>query len=225
MDTNQEPDEFPTTSFLLQCNDSGDAADDEFSDCRSQLDAEDIPEDGRRPSWLNDWFPDGAEYAEVYMAEPALPTECGLVRGPDIAVDSGAAVPVANPKHFPGVEVRPSPGSLAGQKFVGPGGQTTPNQGQFNPSVILETGIEGGLNFQAADVRKPLLAVSAVNAKQNPVVFDGGASYILSKTCPQLKEIRRLIAEAPSKIPLHQEKGIYYMRTWNKPAPFQGQGR
>ena len=84
-------------------DDSGDAGDDEFSDARSQLDPDDAPE-------VVD-IADCAEYTEVYMAEPALPTECGLVRGPDIVVDSGAAVPVANPKHFPSVEVRPSAGS------------------------------------------------------------------------------------------------------------------
>ena len=94
MDTNQELDELIPTNFPLPYFDSGDAGDDEFSDARSQLDPDEEPE---VVDIAND-----AEYAEVYMAEPALPTECGLVRGPDIAVDSGAAVPVANPKHFPG---------------------------------------------------------------------------------------------------------------------------
>ena len=40
----------------------------------------------------------------------------------DITMDSWAGAPVANPKDFPGCEVTDSPGSLAGQMFVGPGG-------------------------------------------------------------------------------------------------------
>ena len=40
----------------------------------------------------------------------------------DITMDSGAGAPVANPKDFPGCEVTDSPGSLAGQMFVGPDG-------------------------------------------------------------------------------------------------------
>ena len=166
------------------------------------------------------------EHLEINMAEPqaVTPEEMGLVRGPDIAVDSGVAVSVANPRGFPGCKVVASEGSLAGQKFIGPGGQTMPNEGQFRPGVVLETGDEGGINFQAAQVRKPLLSVSAINAKKNPVIFDGEMSYILPRSCSQLDEIRRLIQLAPSKIPLHLEKGIYHLRTWSKPTPFQGQG-
>ena len=141
-------------------------------------------------------------------AQAVTPEEMGLTRGPDIAIDSGAAVPVANPRDFPGCKVEESEGSIAGQKFIEPGGQTMPNEGQFRPGVVLETGDEGGINFQAAQVRKPLLSVSAINAKQNPVVFDGEKFYILPKACPQLAEIRRLIQLAPSKILLNIEKGI-----------------
>ena len=47
------------------------------------------------------------------------PSQEGLVEGPDVVVDSGAAVCVANKSHFPGFEVRPSEGSRRGQKFQG----------------------------------------------------------------------------------------------------------
>ena len=36
------------------------------------------------------------------------PEAAGLVRGPDITVDSGAAVGVTNPDHFPGVALLPN---------------------------------------------------------------------------------------------------------------------
>ena len=103
------------------------------------------------------------------------------------------------------------------------------NMGQFSPQVVLETGDDGKLDYQAAQVRKSLLAVSSCNAKKNPCWFDGDLSYILPKNSPQLAQIRKLIAEAPKKIPMHLEKGVYHIKTWVKPpaepaAPFARQG-
>ena len=45
--------------------------------------------------------------------------------------------------------------------------------------MTLEGGQEGRFTFQAAPVRKPLLAVSSVNDKGNLVLFDGDESYII----------------------------------------------
>ena len=87
----------------------------------------------------------------------------------DVTIDSGAGLPVANPKHFPGTAVVASEGSRRGQKFQGPGGELMANQGQMSPEVLVESGDIGRINFAAADVRKPLLAVSAVNKKGSPV--------------------------------------------------------
>ena len=47
----------------------------------------------------------------------------------DITMDSGAGASVANPKNFPGCTVTDSPGSLAGQHFVGPAGEKICNEG------------------------------------------------------------------------------------------------
>ena len=44
----------------------------------------------------------------------------GYTEGVPWTVDSGAAEPVANPKHFPDCQLEPSPGSQAGQTYVGP---------------------------------------------------------------------------------------------------------
>ena len=43
----------------------------------------------------------------------------------DVTMDSGAGARVANPDDFPGSEAADSPGSLAGQIFVGPGNEKT----------------------------------------------------------------------------------------------------
>ena len=55
----------------------------------------------------------------------------GLERYQDITVDSGAGLPVANPKHFPGTAAVASEGSKRGKKIQWPGGELLPNQGQI----------------------------------------------------------------------------------------------
>ena len=166
--------------------------------------------------------------ADVEDQHVCPPEKAGLVRGPDVTVDSGAAVSVSNPDSYPDWKVTPSFGSKAGQRFVGAFGQTTPNLGQLTPEMYLESGDVGALNFQAARVKKPLAAVTDCNKKGNCVWFDGHKSCLLPANCPQLAEIRRLIAEVSKKVPLHWEKGVYKMHTWVKPKstrPFPGQGR
>ena len=83
----------------------------------------------------------------------------------DITVDSGAGASACHPKHFPESVVVDSPGSLAGQVFAGPGGEKILNEGQLKADMVLENGAEGKFTFQTADLRSPLLAVSAVNDK------------------------------------------------------------
>ena len=58
----------------------------------------------------------------------------------------------------------------------------------MTPEIIVESGDTGHLNFAEAEVRKPLLAVSAVNAKGSPVWFDGAQSFILPKAATELAE-------------------------------------
>ena len=58
----------------------------------------------------------------------------------DITMDSGAGATVANPHDFPGCVVTESPGSLAGQLFVGAGSEKKTNEGQFHVPYRLEDG-------------------------------------------------------------------------------------
>ena len=153
------------------------------------------------------------------------PGRDGMERLPDITVDSGAGLPVANPKHFPGIAVRPSEGSRRGQKFMGPGGDLIPNQGQMSPEVLVESGDVGKLNFAAAEVRKPLLAVSAVNKKGSACWFEGAESFIIPKGATELPQIRSLIKQVRQKIRMYEKNGTFTMRVWRKPSgPFQGPG-
>lgn len=146
------------------------------------------------------------------------------LREVDVTVDSGAGEPVCNPKSFPGVVVEPSAGSKAGQVYLGPGKERIPNQGQFKADVILEDGGDGAMGFQAADVRKPLLAVSGVNDRGNLVLFDNDGSFIIPGTCPEVSAIRALVQAAVGKIKLHRKNGVFHMRCWQKPQGFSRQG-
>ena len=61
-----------------------------------------------------------------------------------------------------------------------------PNLGQLKPEMLLENGNDGRFTFQAAEVRKPLLAVSSVNDKGNLVLFDNEGSFIIPGTSTAL---------------------------------------
>ena len=109
---------------------------------------------------------------------------------------------------------------------MGAGGELIANQGQMSPEMMVENGCIGRMNYQAADVRKPLAAVSAINAQGNPVWFDGEKSYILPAGAPELKALRDTIQKVNQKIQLHCINGVYKMKSWARPAtPFQGPGR
>ena len=126
---------------------------------------------------------------------------------------------MCSPSHFPGATLVDSPGSLAGQKYVGPSGEEIPNEGQLSTSMLLEGGREGKFTFQAAPVRKPLLAVSSVNDKGNIVIFDGDQSFIIpGKGSPAIAKLRALIRDIPGKVQLHRKNGVYNMKAW-KPKP------
>ena len=143
----------------------------------------------------------------------------------DITMDSGAGGSVADPKDFPGCVVTDSPGSLAGQVFVGPGGDKMPNQGQFVAPLRLDDGRLTQSIYQAVPVRKPLMAVSAVNDKGNLVVFDGKGSYIVPGSNKGLiSQIRALIQKVPDKVPLHRKNGVFHMKAWQLKPGFTRQG-
>ena len=121
--------------------------------------------------------------------------------------------------------VNPSEGSKRGQMFIGATGVKTPNMGQLAPKMIVESGQEASLTFQAGKVRKPFVAVSAVNEKGNLVIFDGDNSFIVPGNSKEVPQLRKLINTIPKKIRLHKKNGVFTMKTWQRPtSPFQGQG-
>ena len=137
----------------------------------------------------------------------------------EIMLDSGAGASVINPDDLPGVPVKPSEGSKRGQRYVGPGGEKIANEGELQ--VDLETEGSGNASrivFQAARVRKPLLAVSGVVGKGNIVVFSAEGSFILPGNRNTRAKIQAAIDCTNGKIPLHQKNGVFVMRCKRKGA-------
>ena len=189
---------------------------DEYED-----DSEDQSEDDCADEVL-DW--DG-EIAEVTAAMNVLELNAvseDLGDAMEVTVDSGAGASVANPRDLPGVALRPSAGSLRGQRYVGPGGEVIANIGELSPTLRLANGATGKITFQGADVRKPLLAVSDVNRRGNVVVFDGDNSFIIPGTASELKDLRAIVARIRGKVPLQAKNGVYTMKVWRPPAAKSG---
>ena len=81
--------------------------------------------------------------------------------------------------------------------------------GQITPTRMMANGLVSKTKFQAADIRKPLLAVSGLNDKGNPVWFDHdqtGGSFIIPKSAPELKEIRKLIMNIQTRVRLERKR-------------------
>ena len=73
--------------------------------------------------------------------------------------------------------------------------------------------------FQAATVRKTLLAVSGVCDKEQFCFFDNDGSWICDRNSPEAIAIRKLIAAMKNKIGVERKGGIYVLPMWLKPAP------
>ena len=196
--------------------------------CEPYMDAYDIFSDEAVVNDDNDLMQlDPCDLFTVTVAE-----QYGLEEGPEATVDSGATASVANPRtHFPGAVVQPSEASRRGVKYQGAGKEIIDNEGEMSELLMTGEGVISDTTWPAADVRKPLLAVSGCNDKGNCVWFDNENSCILSANCPELASIRRLVAQAKRKIAIARKGGTYKLRTWRVPRdhkPAQGfprQGR
>ena len=148
-------------------------------------------------------------------------------------MDSGAGkscVPKALTK---GYVIEPSAGSMAGQKFVGPGGEKYPNEGQVRLEVVTEAGLPGMGDFQVAEgLQKPLAAVSDSCDKGNLCLFDNDGSFVIPRDSIEGRKIREAAAAAKVKTTMHRKNGVYTVPVWVQPgpsrasiAPFRRQGR
>ena len=77
-------------------------------------------------------------------------------------MDSGASESVAPPTMCPHVEIKPSPGSMAGQHYMSASEELLPNLGEQELSVVTDHWEDATAKYQIADVVRPLNAVSEI---------------------------------------------------------------
>ena len=152
------------------------------------------------------WWPDEVNLNAVTIGNMSIDSKLVETVGRrrryrEITVDSGAEESVVNPDEWPNVGLKPSKGSVKGQRCVGPGGEKIDNLGELTVKVRTERhgvgGISSRVTFQGAKVRKPLPAVSGVIDKENIVFFDGSGSFILPNSCAGVAFVRKAITGVP----------------------------
>ena len=131
---------------------------------------------------------------------------------------------MANPRSLPQYPVVPSAGSKRGQKYRGPGTEIIHNLGQQRVGVKTQGGTGRAMTFQSAEVRRPLLAVSAACDRNQFVFFDNDGSFICDRESPEGIAILKLIKQMDKsrKIAMERKNGTYIMPVWVQPFPRQG---
>ena len=82
---------------------------------------------------------------------------------------------------------------------------------------MTSEGVVTDSTWQIANVRNPLMAVSACNDKGNPCWFDSEGSYILSGSSPEVAQIRQLIKDMTKKIKVERRGGTFKVKLWRMP--------
>ena len=141
-----------------------------------------------------------------------------------ILVDSGAGVTIADgEKIFPDYALESSPGSIKGQRYVGPGKDVIVNRGQRRVQLRLGSanGPRAKTKFQDAAVRRPILSVGESTEAGNMVIFDKEESAILPVGAAEIAEIRRLLKKVKSRLTMKREKNTFKLDAWVEAPPSQ----
>ena len=137
----------------------------------------------------------------------------------ELTVDSGAGKSVAPRSMIGEYRVAPSAGSIAGQKFVGPGGEIYHNEGKASLNMLNEKGQSCVAEFQVTSgIKKPLAAVSDSCDKGNIVIFDAEDPCMLRRDSPEGQAIRRIMTDASNKMKMYKKNGVYVTPVWVVPA-------
>ena len=119
-----------------------------------------------------------------------------------VAVDSGATANVT-PKDIFSVEIIPTPQSMANDNFYGADGGTIKNHGKqiAKGKSDSKDPMNITVEFDVADVSRPLGSVSKLVKKRHRVVFDDPISFIQNKVTGK-------------KIDLREQGGLYFLDLW-----------
>ena len=94
---------------------------------------EDRPSDNSNDG---EWWPDEVDLDAVTIGNMSIDSKPVATDGErgryrEITVDSGAGESVVDPDDWPNVDLKPSKGSVKGQRYVGPGGEKIDNLGEL----------------------------------------------------------------------------------------------
>ena len=120
------------------------------------------------------------------------------------------------PDAAPDYELQSSAGQLEGQHFIGAGGDRIRNLGQkVVPLQVLGAADEQMrcATFQVAQVRKPLMAVSASCDAGHFCLFDNDGSFLIVRDSAEGQEIRSLAKRCVDKMALERRNGVYVLPT------------
>ena len=181
----------------------------------------------RAPLDLNSTAKDQAPVLNYLQEQPASDPVLSFVNAEweeiNTVIDSGAAVSVAPMtvgQAFPLIE---SEGSKKGQVFHTASGGAVANKGEKRIPVETTEGVPFALNFQVADITRPLASVAKIcdaghAGAGNSVVVHRDGGYILSLDTGHRTHFERV-------------NGVYVLKTWARKAsgsvttaPFHRQG-
>ena len=106
-------------------------------------------------------------------------------------VDSGAEETVAPPGLFPG-ERRESAMQRAGGRYRAANGSRIPNVGEQLVEFLSTEGHRIALNFQLAEVERPLISVSHLSRAGNKVEFNGMGGKITHLKSERVIKLRKV---------------------------------
>ena len=116
-------------------------------------------------------------------------------------VDSGAAECVALDGMAPHIPSRPTEASKRGLHFYDASGGEIRNEGEKDVHVVTEEGRNVAMNYQTADVVRPLNAVSKICDRGNYVIFTKDKGFIINEKSGDTTSFPR-------------EGGVYVLSTW-----------
>ena len=125
-------------------------------------------------------------------------------------VDSGAAANVIPVGLLEDYDVVEGDGKKAGVVYMTADGGEIPNLGEQRVDFKTHEGHEGAIDFQVADVKRPLLSVTAVTKRGNKVTFDESGGTITNPS-------------GDRRIRFHRRAGVYVLDLWV--LPFRRQGK
>ena len=135
-----------------------------------------------------------------------------------ITADSGAADHVAPIRTANHLEVKQTEASKQGVKYVAANGQKISNLGQRRIQGITDSGVQLGMTWQVADVKKPLASIGRMCDAGNVALFTKDGGYVVPGEYMQ-EVIGTLDRLDRSALKMKRENGVYNFNLWVPKPP------